>query len=83
MPIGVQVYRANGTTQMSATDRLSRVTGTLNITVAGSVTVDTTLGTPFGVIIPLNGFTTYGPPTISGGTISWTVTTGLLVYGVY
>ena len=81
--IGLEVYRADTTTQMSLTDRLTRVSGTVIISAAGSVTVDNTYGTPWGVLIPNGGYGNYAPPTISGGTISWTRTSGILVYGVY
>lgn len=82
MPSGMEVYRADGSVQMTFTDRLSRVVGTMTITAAGSVTVNTAYGAPWAVIIPSSNANPTGV-SISGSTISWTETSGLLVYGVY
>lgn len=82
MSLGLEVYRSDGSIQMALADRLTRVAGIVTISAAGSVTVDSTYGTPWGVLIP-NSNGPYQPPTFSGNTISWTVTSGILVYGVY
>ena len=81
MPQGVQVFRANGTTQVEISDRLTRVTGIVSVAGAGSVTVDTAKGTPWGVFLPTNQ-SPYARVSVSGDTISYNGT-GTLIYGVY
>lgn len=85
MPQGMEIFKADGTLRLALTDRLMRVTGSVNLAgTSGSVTVDTTLGTPWGVIIRDGTSAPYTPPSISGGTISWTASDqGVLLYGVY
>ena len=83
MPQGLEVYRSDATAKVSLTDRVSRVAGTLVLTASGSVTVDTTKGTPYAIIVPNGVSSIYSTTTISGGTISWTAASGILIYGVY
>ena len=84
MPQGLQVFKADGSLRVTLADRLTRITGQQSAASAGSASVDTTKGTPWGVILT-DGAQAYAPVTISGGTISWPAyTTGSVVlYGVY
>lgn len=91
MAEGLQVWDENGSVLVDGATRMSSVLGIVSITAAGSLSnADLAKGTPWYVVNNPDRLGRGIRVTVSGTTISWTVTTlgtpsgpSQLIYGVY
>lgn len=93
MPQGMQIWNAAGVLVLDLADKVSRLSGTVNIPAGstGSVNVPNASQGSIWYAVLVNGGSQYFPiVTISGSTISWSPSTlltpavaAVMLYGVY